>query len=986
MKKVLALLLAVVMVLSASVSVMAFEDVTEENANFEAINYFFENGVVEGDTATGNFNPDNNYKRVEMIKVLVGALGYTEEDATAKAGETAYADLNADEIVSAWASGYVNIATEIGMVEGDNGNLNYNAYVTAGELATMILRVLDVELDETGTPWYADAVAKAVEAGILAEDADGAASMTRGNAMGVMYASLDIENAEGETFRTLIEGEEEVVEPETFEAVSATSVNLGEIDVVFSAPIAKAAANLAGIKVWNGSNEVVVTASVLADGVTVRLAATFAQQKDYKVTVAKTVKSAADVAAPAAELAVVTKDFAIPVLENVEFVGPQTAKLTFSEPVDGATITATLNNGAYVGVVTNPAVARTATVNFGTTLAAATYKVKVSGATDVAGFKMDATEVDVEFAPVATPVKVTVVEATQESVKIAFDRPVSVKAGAENSFYHTYTIWKAAEITPAENVEELTLDFSDNAFVPGEVKLVVLAKDTIVDAWGNKLEAGELTLNIVIDKTAPTVVAVNTVANRQDQLKVVFSEKVDKTKAETAGNYTLTKVSTGLKVTVSTADLNDENDGDMTTVTLTAASDLSGEYVLTVKNVEDEATIANVMADYSGTVTVPDMTPFTTTDFEGTWAKLAGDGKVIYVEYPDAPATSGAYSALNSSNYVVQYLDTDPNPDVVLTTLDAADFKAELFSNTVVKLTVTNTQKLYNADGVDAVTVSIGRVADAAGNYPAEFVLATATAGAVSAPAATKANMVNGNTVTLEIGEELKSIDPSKFYSDNNGTAGASQVAYASFANNNNKAVITLTLRGDENFVGATYSAATANSYNTGLEGNNANMKIGYLEGAFVSVKGVKNEANIDLDEYDRAELLDVTGDKLAPAVKMENEGKKYDIDVVNTDGAQVEPTATTVTVKYTEKLDVDYMSKQTFSVSVNGKAVSYNFASGALGADAANFTLELVKNSAPLALTEGDVIVITQGQAVQDVAGNTYTAASSFTVTYTAA
>jgi len=267
MKKVLALLLAVVMVLSASVSVMAFEDVTEENANFEAINYFFENGVVEGDTATGNFNPDNNYKRVEMIKVLVGALGYTEEDATAKAGETAYADLNADEIVSAWASGYVNIATEIGMVEGDNGNLNYNAFVTAGELATMILRVLDVELDETGTPWYADAVAKAVEAGILAEDADGAASMTRGNAMGVMYASLDIENAEGETFRTLIEGEE-VVEPEAFAAVSTTSVNISEIDVLFNDTVK----TVAGITVKKGDAIVEnVVPTPLADGKTVRL-------------------------------------------------------------------------------------------------------------------------------------------------------------------------------------------------------------------------------------------------------------------------------------------------------------------------------------------------------------------------------------------------------------------------------------------------------------------------------------------------------------------------------------------------------------------------------------------------------------------------------------------------------------------------------------------------------------------------------------------
>ncbi|GHU49506.1 hypothetical protein FACS1894127_2880 [Clostridia bacterium] len=121
-KKILTTALILCLMMSAAPSNMAsldlptrFKDVSLSRA--VAVNALAALGIVNG-YPDGTFGETRDISRAEIVALILRLL-QLEGEAKAKAGETPYSDVPSNN----WASGYVNLATEMGLVEGDgNGH------------------------------------------------------------------------------------------------------------------------------------------------------------------------------------------------------------------------------------------------------------------------------------------------------------------------------------------------------------------------------------------------------------------------------------------------------------------------------------------------------------------------------------------------------------------------------------------------------------------------------------------------------------------------------------------------------------------------------------------------------------------------------------------------------------------------------------------------------------------------------------------------
>lgn len=110
LKKVFALVVAFSMMLSCAVAFAAYPDVTEDTQYASAIATLSALGIVGGDDQ-GNFNPESTITRAEFTKIVCEIQAMSGEG---NKGATAFTDVAADH----WASGYINFATSMGIVNG----------------------------------------------------------------------------------------------------------------------------------------------------------------------------------------------------------------------------------------------------------------------------------------------------------------------------------------------------------------------------------------------------------------------------------------------------------------------------------------------------------------------------------------------------------------------------------------------------------------------------------------------------------------------------------------------------------------------------------------------------------------------------------------------------------------------------------------------------------------------------------------------------
>ena len=181
MKRIVSLVLALSMVLSLFTTAFARTSLKDvEGTKYEAaVSALVELGIVNG-YEDDTYRAEKVVTRAEMAKLLVIASGL-EAAADLNKGATRFDDVAANH----WATGYINVATEYGYVNGyPDGTFAPDATVTYAEAVTMAIRVLGYKsvVESKGT-WPTNYIAKASELKALKDVdyktySDGA---TRGN-------------------------------------------------------------------------------------------------------------------------------------------------------------------------------------------------------------------------------------------------------------------------------------------------------------------------------------------------------------------------------------------------------------------------------------------------------------------------------------------------------------------------------------------------------------------------------------------------------------------------------------------------------------------------------------------------------------------------------------------------------------------------------------------------------------------------------------
>ena len=174
LKKVLALVVALTMVFT-TVAFASYPDV-DANADYAgAVELLSALEILKGDD-NGNFNPDNTITRAEFAAVVCRALGW-EASANGAKGATMFTDVAADH----WASGYINLASQQGIVNGKgNGIFDPEGNVTFTEAVKMLVVAIGFEpmaAQKGGWPTGYLTVANSIKmtAGVAASGTDAAA-------------------------------------------------------------------------------------------------------------------------------------------------------------------------------------------------------------------------------------------------------------------------------------------------------------------------------------------------------------------------------------------------------------------------------------------------------------------------------------------------------------------------------------------------------------------------------------------------------------------------------------------------------------------------------------------------------------------------------------------------------------------------------------------------------------------------------------------
>ena len=147
MKKLLAMVLALVMTLSLAVSANAFKDDKSISDDYaEAVAVLNGMGVFKG-YEDGSFQPKGDITRAEVSAIVYRV--YTQDVKDAKASMYATYNKFSDMAGAGWAQGYIGYCANAELVKGyPDGTFKPSGKVTGYEVLAMILRA--VGYDKTG--------------------------------------------------------------------------------------------------------------------------------------------------------------------------------------------------------------------------------------------------------------------------------------------------------------------------------------------------------------------------------------------------------------------------------------------------------------------------------------------------------------------------------------------------------------------------------------------------------------------------------------------------------------------------------------------------------------------------------------------------------------------------------------------------------------------------------------------------------------------
>ena len=197
MKKLLAMVLALVMTLSLAVSasaVKADEKINEDYA--EAVAVLNGMGVFKG-YEDGSFKPENNITRAEVATIIYRI--YTKDVAkNDKSGLYASYNKFTDMAGAGWAAGYIGYCANAELVKGyPDGTFKPSGNVTGYEVLAMILRAVgyDKNGEFTGADWALNVAKYAEQLKILenvAKTTDLSAPATRELVSEILFRAINV--------------------------------------------------------------------------------------------------------------------------------------------------------------------------------------------------------------------------------------------------------------------------------------------------------------------------------------------------------------------------------------------------------------------------------------------------------------------------------------------------------------------------------------------------------------------------------------------------------------------------------------------------------------------------------------------------------------------------------------------------------------------------------------------------------------------------
>ena len=156
MKKITALLLTLIILLTSTAAYAGFSDVNENDSYYNAVNRLSALDIMKG-TSQDQFDPQGYVTREEFCRVIVRAAGL-EDTAAAMQGTSAYSDVDPYSD----ASGYINVAINKGFLTGAiDGNFHPNDNVNFAQVCTAVVRALGYTDKDAQGLWPKNYIEKA---------------------------------------------------------------------------------------------------------------------------------------------------------------------------------------------------------------------------------------------------------------------------------------------------------------------------------------------------------------------------------------------------------------------------------------------------------------------------------------------------------------------------------------------------------------------------------------------------------------------------------------------------------------------------------------------------------------------------------------------------------------------------------------------------------------------------------------------------------
>ncbi|HDQ44369.1 MAG TPA: T9SS type A sorting domain-containing protein [bacterium] len=255
---------------------------------------------------------------------------------------------------------------------------------------------------------------------------------------------------------------------------------------------------------------------------------------------------------------------------------------------------------------------------------------------------------------------------------------------------------------------------------------------TAYDQYGNESDHSAEVQFALLDQTPPTLVRAEIFES--DQVRLVFSEPIEKTSAEIKTNY---KINDGAIVVLGAV-----LQPDQTTVLVTTTEHPEGTHTITINNIRDLATIPNTIAtNTKGTYT------FSMTDTEGpeiVGVRIARgtENDFLNVSFNKPIAQ---HEAFQIGNYAIQ--------PILL--IQGVGYNSDQKS-----VTLTTAHHQHNQN----YTLYISNIKDASGNViaPNSSITYTYKSADVSAPVLLAARIINATRLELDFNEPLDPVSAGK--------------------------------------------------------------------------------------------------------------------------------------------------------------------------------------------------------------------------------